>query len=79
DTRYDGVTYQCRFQSKKEEWIVIHLPFKDFIPTHHGRVLTGTPPLDPRKIKTIGFLISEKQDGSFKLEMGWIKSYKRGK
>jgi monofunctional biosynthetic peptidoglycan transglycosylase len=39
-----------------------------------GRVLTDVPPLNPSKIASVGVLISDKQAGPFRLEMGWIKA-----
>ncbi len=74
--QFDSVVYQHRFETKKNEWNVVHISFKDFIPTYHGRVVKNAPHLDPHKIKTFGFLISEKQEGSFRLEIDWIKAYK---
>jgi len=49
------------------------LSFKQFIPTFRGSVLSGEPPLDPAKISSVGFLISDKQGGLFQLEVAWIK------
>jgi hypothetical protein len=49
------------------------LPFKQFIPTFRGRVLSGEPPLDPTKVTSVGFLISDNQAGPFQLEVAWIK------
>ena len=37
-------------------------------------VLTNAPPLDPAGIVSVGFLISDKQEGPFKLEVAWIKA-----
>ena len=74
--QFDSVVYQHRFETKKNEWKVVNIPFKEFIPTYHGRVVKNAPQLDPHKIKTFGFLISEKQEGSFRLEIDWIKAYK---
>ena len=46
---------------------------KSFVPTFRGRVLSGAPPLDAAKVTSVGFLISDKQDGPFQLEVAWIK------
>jgi hypothetical protein len=32
------------------------------------------PPLNPAKVSSVGFLISDKQAGPFRLEIGWIKA-----
>ena len=73
DPGLDSAIYQSVFTTKKGEWEEHRLPFKQFIPTYRGRVLTGEPPLDPAKVTSLGFLISDKQDGPFQLELAWIK------
>lgn len=42
------------------------------MPTFRGRVLAGEPSLDPAKVTAVGFLISDKQAGQFRLEVAWI-------
>ena len=74
ETGFDRPIYQCPFATKRGEWEEHRLPFKDFIPTFRGRVLTDLPPLNPAKVSTVGFLISDKQDGSFGLKVEWIKA-----
>ncbi len=74
ETGFDTPIYQCAFATKRGEWEEHRLPFKDFIPTFRGRVLSDVPPLDPARITSVGFLISDKQDGSFQLEVEWIKA-----
>ena len=69
----DSAIYQCVFTTKKGEWEEHRLPFKQFMPTFRGRVLSGEPPLDPAKVTSVGFLISDNQAGPFQLELAWIK------
>jgi monofunctional biosynthetic peptidoglycan transglycosylase len=71
---FDTPLYQCSFKTKPGEWEEHQLPFKDFVPTFRGRVLTDVPPLNPAKVNSVGFLISDKQAGPFQLEVGWIKA-----
>lgn len=73
DQSFDSAIYQCVFTAKKGEWEEHRLPFKQFIPTFRGRVLSGEPPLDPAKVTSVGFLISDNQAGAFQLEIAWIK------
>lgn len=70
---FDTPIYQCAFTTKRGEWEEHRLPFKDFVPTFRGRVMTDVPPLNPAKVSSLGFLISDKQDGAFKLGLAWIK------
>ena len=71
---FDTPLYQSSFTTKPGEWQEHRLAFSDFIPTFRGRVLTDVPPLNPAKINSVGFLISDKQEGPFRLEIGWIKA-----
>jgi len=69
---FDTPLYQCSFTTKPGEWEEPRLAFSDFVPTFRGRVLTDVPPLNPAKVNSVGFLISDKQAGPFRLEIGWI-------
>ena len=71
---FDSAIYQASFTTKPGEWTEHCLPLKQFVPTFRGRVLSGEPPLDPAKVTSMGFLISDKQAGPFRLEIDWIKS-----
>lgn len=73
----DTPLYQQAFTTKRGEWEEHRLPFKDFVPTFRGRILTDVPPLNPAKVSSIGFLISDKQEGPFKLKVAWIKASAR--
>ena len=77
DRSLDSAIYQTVFTTKKGEWEEHRLPLKQFVPTFRGRVLSGEPPLDPAKVTSVGFLIADKQAGSFRLEIAWIKATTR--
>ena len=74
---FDTPPYQLAFTTKRGEWEEQRLPFKDFVPTFRGRLLTDVPALNPAKVTSVGFLISDKQEGPFKLEVAWIKASAR--
>ena len=74
---FDTPLYQLAFTTRRGEWEEHRLPFKDFVPTFRGRILTDVPPLNPAKVTSVGFLISDKQEGSFKLEVAWSKASAR--
>ena len=74
ERRLDSAIYQAEFVTKAGEWEEHRLAFKEFVPTFRGRVLSGRPPLDPSRIVSVGFLISDKQAGPFRLETDWIKA-----
>lgn len=76
DDRFDGISYRYHFNTKSNEWKTIRVAFEDFVPVFRGRVLKDVEPIAPNKIQQVGFLISDKQAGPFRLEVDWIKTYK---
>ncbi|HTY88094.1 MAG TPA: CIA30 family protein [Candidatus Acidoferrum sp.] len=74
ESGFDTPIYQCAFTTRRGEWEEVRLPFKDFVPTFRGRVLTDVPPLNPAKVSTVGFLIADKQAGPFRLEVAAIRA-----
>jgi hypothetical protein len=74
--RFDGVSYRYEFGTKMNTWMIIEIPFHECVPVFRGRVLEKVEPVLPEEIQQIGFLISNKQDGEFQLEIDWIKAYK---
>ena len=74
DRSFDSAVHQCVFTTKKGVWEEHHLSFKEFVATFRGRVLPDEPPLDPAKVTSVGFMISDKQAGGFQLEVAWVKT-----
>lgn len=74
DRGFDTPVYQSAFATRPGEWQEHRLPMKDFVPTFRGRVLTDVPALDPLRVAVVGFLVSDKQEGPFQLEVAWIKA-----
>lgn len=74
--RFDGISFRYHFETEINKWITIRIPFKECIPVFRGRILDDVEPISPKQIQQIGFLISDKQAGPFKLEIEWIKAYK---
>ncbi|MFC1713317.1 CIA30 family protein [Candidatus Poribacteria bacterium] len=75
DGRFDGVSYRSEFQTTADKWTNIKLPFEGFVPTFRGQVVPDAPELTPGKIRQLGFLIADKKEGSFRLEIDWIGAY----
>lgn len=73
---FDGVSHQASFETKDGQWQLVKIPFTDFFPTYHGRRLAEDKRLKRESIKKLGFLISDKQEGTFRLEIDWIKAYR---
>lgn len=77
DDLFDGISYRSHFVTQPQSWTTIRIPFSDFVPVFRGRIQENTLPLTPEKVQQIGFLIADKQTGKFRLEIDWIKAYKR--
>jgi len=75
DPRFESVTYRAPFDTKMGKWVTVRIPFDHFQPTFRGQIVPDAPPLDPGSIRTFGFLISDRQEGAFRLEVKWIKAY----
>lgn len=71
---FEGVAFQAPFTTRPGSWIMIELPFVDFVPVLRGRVVPGSAPLDPGAILSFGFLISDGQVGRFRLEVASIEA-----
>jgi monofunctional biosynthetic peptidoglycan transglycosylase len=75
DDTYEGTAYQANFSTEKDEWITVRLPFDEFIPVFRGRVVNDAPQLDLRSIRRMGFMIADKQEGPFRLEIEKVTAY----
>ena len=76
DNRFDGISYRYRFATQPETWMNIRVPFSEFVPTFRGRILSNVPPISPEQIQQVGFLISDKQAGKFRIDIDWVKAYR---
>ncbi len=72
DDRFDGVAYQAEFDTDPDAWITVALPFAAFAPTFRGYVPANAPPLEPGAIRQLGFLIADKREGTFRLEIARV-------
>jgi len=75
DPRYDSVVYRARFTPPADEWTTVRVPFREFSPTFRGGKVPGAPPLDPSLINTFGLLISDRQEGPFRLMIKSLSTY----
>ena len=72
---FDSYVYQQKIQTVNNKWIEVKLPFSKFEPTYRGRTLSNKPTLVAFDIVQAGFLIADKQAGTFKLSIDWVKLY----
>ena len=70
-----SVSYRTNFDSGNG-WQEAKIPFDNMDVSWRGRPLSKDEhPLLTSKIRSIEFMIYDKQDGPFKLQVDWIKSY----
>ena len=68
------VSYWADFDTQKDTWSTVNIPFAHFIPRFRGYRLDG-PVLDPGKITGMGLMIYDKLDGPFTIRLGSVKAY----
>jgi len=73
--RYDKYSYVSYFRATGE-WEVITLDLADMIPTFRGRRLTELSNYDAKNLEEIAFLIGNKEEQNFKLEIDKIELVK---
>ena len=73
--QYDGINYQMLFATDINQWQTLTLPFDNFSASFRGKPVPEAPHLHPDQIRQIGFLLADKQQGSFCLEIVGIESY----
>ena len=70
-----SVSYRSNFTTGNG-WQEVRIPFDEMDVSWRGRPLSKDEhPLIKSKIRSIEFMIYDKQDGPFKLQVDWIKSY----
>jgi hypothetical protein len=75
--RWNRPSYWAEFETVKNAWEEVDVPFARFRPRWRGRWLDG-PPLDPGAVDSLGLMIYDGQDGPFRLEVDWIAAYREG-
>ena len=53
-------------------WVEVEIPMAGFEAKVYGRAIPGVGPPDTTRIESLGFMISDKQAGPFRLEIDWI-------
>lgn len=73
DDSFDGINYQFGFHPPAGIWTTCRLPCAQFLPTWRGKVLEDQPALDPTRVRQVGLLIADRQEGSFSLSIRAIE------
>lgn len=75
DDRFDGIAYSFSFATERDAWQTVRMPFRDFGASFRGQDRPDAEPLDPARIRQLGFLIGDRQEGSFRLEIEQVRAY----
>ena len=67
DNDFDGINYQAGFNPPAGGWTTCRLACADFSATWRGRVVPDAEPLDTSKVRQIGLLVADRQEGPFEL------------
>lgn len=70
----DRVSYQAPFEPPRGEWTEILLPFPLFVPSRRGQPVPDAPALDPARIRQVGLMVADHQEGEFRLELRAIRA-----
>lgn len=73
DDDFDGTQYQSAFGTRGG-WEAIDLPFDRFVAVYRGQTVEGADPFDPARLISLGLVIGDRQEGSFRLELARIEA-----
>jgi monofunctional biosynthetic peptidoglycan transglycosylase len=65
-------SYRWSFATVKGQWIDVRMPLDRFVATSFGQPVRGAEAVEPALVTSVGFLLSDKVPGPFKLEVAWI-------
>uniref|UniRef100_A0A0C9QM13 TSA: Wollemia nobilis Ref_Wollemi_Transcript_25367_2180 transcribed RNA sequence n=1 Tax=Wollemia nobilis TaxID=56998 RepID=A0A0C9QM13_9CONI len=84
-TDWDAVGYTTSFDTTKEQWQTVCLPFSSFIPVFRARTVTNAAPFDTSKVASLQLMYSKFEydgklnpsfePGAFELPFSSIKAY----
>jgi monofunctional biosynthetic peptidoglycan transglycosylase len=72
-------SYRSTVQTKKDEWIEVKVSLDKFEATSFGWVVKDAGTVDPKEVNALGFMVSDKKAGAFKLEVASITVVRAGK
>ena len=68
--------FRAKFGSKTQDWVTITIPLKDLEISRMGATIRqGIDAKDLNDIQRIGFILADKQEGSFQLWIDYLKFY----
>jgi uncharacterized protein YbjT (DUF2867 family) len=87
ETKWDGVAYCYSFDTLKDIWTSVQIPFAQLIPVFRAKTLQDAAPLDRHQVSSFQIMLSKFEydgglnpsfsPGHFELQVESIKAYKR--
>lgn len=79
DARFRGnsVSFAGTFETEKDRWIQVKVPFTEFKGSFRGMDLPDMK-LNPAAVERVWILLADKKEGPFELEVDWIRTYGKG-
>jgi NADH dehydrogenase [ubiquinone] 1 alpha subcomplex assembly factor 1 len=74
-----GIAYTSLFTTKAGTWQEIYIPFSTMVPLYRGFVVNAAGPLNPESIRSFGLMLTDKQEGTFSIEVDWINAVAESK
>lgn len=71
--RARAFSYRSAFGTVKDQWADVRVPLDRFVATSFGQPIRGAGPVDPATVTSVGFLLSDKAPGPFRLEVASIE------
>ncbi len=72
-SRRMAFSYRAPLPTTNDKWTEVRVPLEDFIPTAFGRRVQGMGPVEPNQINGLGFMLSDKKPGKFRMQVQWVK------
>lgn len=73
-TRRVAYSFRAELPTKRDQWLETTVPVREFYATSFGRKIRGADPVDADKVNSLGFMLSDKNPGTFELEIDWVKA-----
>lgn len=73
DKPLTAFSYRATVQTRKGEWVEVKVPLDEFVATSFGRVVKDAGAVKPEEVNALGFMVSDKKAGPFKLEVESIQ------
>lgn len=70
----DASAYRVKFTPAQDSWETLRFSWESFEAVRRGTLLTDAPPISPADITQVGFLIADRTDGPFCLQVQCMAS-----